>query len=737
MLEPKCEDIALQAEALLSELERNILNWQFWYSMYERYDNPHYKERYEEAQSKGTQEKEGVVALFQGIFGGRAEAYAPGGKGIEDERDMVQKMLEVWGIFQRLKHVAREDLPWDEKELPAAPVTKSSSIIDRILANDGGTFTDDLKPATHDIGYYISLKGMGYTLPLEKFSEEKLETYVAFSATNFIGVWISDGVVYLDNTVWEKDLAKAMHLGKENEQQAIWDIENEKEIWVKEKASKLALHGLPATAMGAHPDIRDVADQYAKGVGLEYNPPQVYAPVDPERAKQIADLYDQAEHQPDDPAVKASYDAFKRETFEQYKHIISNGFTFEFYPEQDPYPKGPRQALEDLHQNKHLYVYPTSTGYGQGDQDLDDHPLLEDSGIKWNGAPVTYNDLFRGVHDFFGHGKEGVGFRAEGEENAWRQHAAMYSDLARPAMTAETRGQNSWVNYGPHGEANQTANQESTVYADQKATILPDWVHQQGAKDDDLKIPGALGKWSMAERTGDPELDTLIDRFMEEEYEYLCGGEQDPKNHMDYRKPEDAAGECYEVSVYFADWMNNFGMKSWVSGDIKDNNDWSLNTPEGFGYTDRAVPGYSNHHWVIVETSNGTYGIDFTAAQYGYGEFPMVQRLDNEQWQREWTSKTAAWADVMSDATELYGTGTIQLYRNGLENVVGQTPSQTRQGVVYETEIWPSRRAEIPNYPLALWSCDCEWGQHSWGRTRQFKKFEGRPCKHVLALYWT
>jgi len=52
----------------------------------------------------------------------------------------------------------------------------------------------------------------------------------------------------------------------------------------------------------------------------------------------------------------------------------------------------------------------------------------------------------------------------------------MYSELARPAMTAETRGQNSWVNFGPYGELkNQRANQDETIYADQKMTILPEW----------------------------------------------------------------------------------------------------------------------------------------------------------------------------------------------------------------------------------------------------------------------
>jgi hypothetical protein len=58
-------------------------------------------------------------------------------------------------------------------------------------------------------------------------------------------------------------------------------------------------------------------------------------------------------------------------------------------------------------------------------------------------------------------------------------------------MTTETRGQNSWLNYGPHGEANRTARTEDTVFAPQKVGILPHWAHHEGAEDfmgpDDVK----------------------------------------------------------------------------------------------------------------------------------------------------------------------------------------------------------------------------------------------------------
>jgi hypothetical protein len=53
----------------------------------------------------------------------------------------------------------------------------------------------------------------------------------------------------------------------------------------------------------------------------------------------------------------------------------------------------------------------------------------------------------------------------------------MYSPEAQKALTSETRGQNSWVNYGPKGEANR-ANPAATTYADQKAGILPEWTRE-------------------------------------------------------------------------------------------------------------------------------------------------------------------------------------------------------------------------------------------------------------------
>jgi GNAT superfamily N-acetyltransferase len=240
---------------------------------------------------------------------------------------------------------------------------------------------------------------------------------------------------------------------------------------------------------GPDPRIREIARQYMATSGLPYNPPAKYAKVDPGRAKRIAAAYDAMTDNPDDPLTKASYAALAKETMAQYQAAKAAGFKAEFWhpsKQEDPYLASPRLAVEDVRNNHHMWVYPTYAGYGSGeitDEDVQKNPMLQGTGEHWNGIPVTVNDVFRAIHDYYGHAKEGVGFRADGEENAWRAHASMFSPLARMAMTSETRGQNSWLNYGPHGEANRGARTEDTVFAPQKVGIMPDWVHHEGAED--------------------------------------------------------------------------------------------------------------------------------------------------------------------------------------------------------------------------------------------------------------
>ena len=257
---------------------------------------------------------------------------------------------------------------------------------------------------------------------------------------------------------------------------------------IKREAAEKGVGPTPDNALKAsktpepNEDVRANAQEYAKQTGLDYNPPTDYAPVDAAKGKQIADAYDAMKHDPTDPDVKASYDAFKQETADQYAHLQDKGVTFT-PSETNPYANS-QEMQQDVRDNNHLSYY-------TGGEAPADHPMSE----KVPGmGDTTYNHLFRAVHDYYGHAKEGNGFGARGEENAWRQHSALYSDAARPAMTSETRGQNSWVNFGPKGEANR-ADPANTTYAEQKAGLLPSEFHSE------TKEPGAIKKF-MSDESG-------------------------------------------------------------------------------------------------------------------------------------------------------------------------------------------------------------------------------------------
>jgi hypothetical protein len=220
--------------------------------------------------------------------------------------------------------------------------------------------------------------------------------------------------------------------------------------------------------------ILQVAKQYRAKSGIVKPETKIYRPVNPKFATRVAMAYDAMKHTPRKKDVAEAYDALINETIEQYKTILESGLQVEFIPsgQQSPYAY-PSEAVKDIIENNHMWVYSTRDGYGKGEQKIE-HPMLAPTAFMISGEVALANDLFRVVHDYFGHAKNGVGFRAEGEESAFISHASMYSDLAVKALASETRGQNSWVNFGPFAKQNRTASEEDTVYAPQKAGLLPE-----------------------------------------------------------------------------------------------------------------------------------------------------------------------------------------------------------------------------------------------------------------------
>jgi hypothetical protein len=237
-----------------------------------------------------------------------------------------------------------------------------------------------------------------------------------------------------------------------------------------------------------NPEAAIVEQQFKKEKGIVTPEPAKITAIDENRSKTIADAYEQMVDSPNDPQVQAAYKALADETMDQFDAISKSGVKVEVWTgEGEPY-KNSGEMIADVRDNKHMYIFSTEAGFGDTkitDEQRQQNAMLRDSGFKdVNGRPLLVNDVFRFVHDYFGHTRLGNSFGAIGEENAWNVHARMYSPLARRAMTTETRGQNSWVNFNrslrnPDGSMKKKGDEgyippAQRPFAEQKMGFLPE-----------------------------------------------------------------------------------------------------------------------------------------------------------------------------------------------------------------------------------------------------------------------
>jgi hypothetical protein len=210
--------------------------------------------------------------------------------------------------------------------------------------------------------------------------------------------------------------------------------------------------------------------------------------VDRAVSRLIADAFEAAQHQPNDPKTRKAYQALCEETKQQFLFIQEAGIRLRPWKEQgQPYPDS-RAMLASLREGV-LFFFLTKNGHGETEDRLDqsENPFLQPSGIELEGESLVYNDLFRPVHDVFGHGVAGSSFGPDGEEKAWMAHTHLFSSVARRAMSVETRAQANWQNSGPHmrvcGRLLEKGDDgylplSRRPYAAQKMTLLPEWVSE-------------------------------------------------------------------------------------------------------------------------------------------------------------------------------------------------------------------------------------------------------------------
>lgn len=90
---------------------------------------------------------------------------------------------------------------------------------------------------------------------------------------------------------------------------------------------------------------------------------------------------------------------------------------------------------------------------------------------------------------------------------------------------------------------------------------------------------------------------------------------------------------------------------------------------------------------------------------------------------------TASWSDVRAKAKRIRAEGGIRIVSANGAGVVAEVQGDHH---IYETGLQyvPGKRS------VATWQCGCKWAAYAWGRSPQYKRFEGRMCSHALAVQY-
>jgi hypothetical protein len=264
-------------------------------------------------------------------------------------------------------------------------------------------------------------------------------------------------------------------------------------------------------------DATTIANKYNEENGLAPMVDNTITKIDKPFAIRLSKAYDDMVATPFEEETQEAYKALVEETIAQHRAILAEGYRVEMSTSE--YDNA-QEMIDDLRENKRMKIFSTEAGFGDNpitEEQRKENPLLQVTEFKdANNVPLLANDVFRFVHDFFGHAKLGNGFGPVGEENAWRVHVQMYSPTARKAITSETRGQNSFVNFsgindeafkvrdearklrkeGKLAEAKVLSDQvyKMMKFADQKVGILPEWAYKVPSEnlEDTTSIPDCV-----------------------------------------------------------------------------------------------------------------------------------------------------------------------------------------------------------------------------------------------------
>ncbi|MEV4256556.1 hypothetical protein AB0J52_25620 [Spirillospora sp. NPDC049652] len=216
--------------------------------------------------------------------------------------------------------------------------------------------------------------------------------------------------------------------------------------------------------------------------------------------RRVADLYERAVRFQCDPDLLERYEIVKLHNRMLYDEVTAAGITVRPWTRDGQPYRDSRDLRGRVVRTGTLEVFLTERGHGPlpgggadgrdpGHRDAEPrggsrrgkggpeaggdggrHPLRGPSGVRAGGVDLQHNDLFRVVHDLFGHVMFGHTFGPAGELLAARCQMQLYPRAAWPVVFAEQVGQVCWFYYGPH----RALPPGRRPYPEQKVLAFPD-----------------------------------------------------------------------------------------------------------------------------------------------------------------------------------------------------------------------------------------------------------------------
>jgi hypothetical protein len=290
----------------------------------------------------------------------------------------------------------------------------------------------------------------------------------------------------------------------------------------------------------------------------------------------VGQLFDKMPMVNNAPIVRDAYNSLVKILDAQYKKLpikviphsvpirLPDGTIKWINSTEEPY-KNSDAVRNDIENNNQMKFYTTNPEtFGSGGTDYSGHPLLEKSPFKSasvqvheaepvigeDGKPtgeykagkaipgktaqydLLYNDALRVVHDYYAHATSGAQFGARGEEKAWAAHVATIlkepgiSDADKLkgiwALTTETRGQNTWVNFVHEGnkvinaDLDKARQLEKDGKVDEANSIREKYKYPNGIQFSDQKV-GLLPQEALIRGYGEEtENDKQITKLIQE-----------------------------------------------------------------------------------------------------------------------------------------------------------------------------------------------------------------------------